>query len=238
MPISYSLETGSGDLPYNDLPDFYANPPMSLMELFRQLSYGELHDLDLGLDGIGNIQMDRRNQVVHMANEGLRKMHQRFELICSTQDLVVPAGSEPLVVPFNVMATQVISLLTKNGESLTYRTHPVPGEIFTHNRKLSFPTNSCEYEVQITWQRRHPTLRPIIVDADLQQPIYLSVEMWAILRAYIAGEIYGNMNTADASSSAVKYRSRFESLCAEMVVTGGTPQGMLEDQKFDRRGFV
>lgn len=238
MPFSYSLVTGAGDIPYTDLPDLYANPPVSLEEMFRQLSYGELHDLEMGLDGVGNITPDRRNQVIQMLNEGLRKLHMRFELISTIQDVTVPMSNTVLVVPFNVMATQVVSLLTPSGASISYLTQPVPGEIFAHNRRLSFPPTHCDYKVQITWQRRHPTLRFISVDADLQQPIYLSVEMWAILRAYVAGEIYGNMNTQDAVMSATKYRTRFEALCAEIEATGGTPQGMLDNQAFHRRGFV
>lgn len=238
MPISYTLVTPTGELPYRDLPDLFANPPISVNELFRQLSYGELHDLKLGLDGAGNIKADRRDQVVHLANEGLRRMHQRFELISSTQDVTVPVSTEPLLVPFNVTAFQVVSLLTPQGCSLPFLTHPVPGELFAYNRRISFPPTRVEYEVQITWQRRHPTLRPIQADSDLEQPIYLSMELWAALRAYIAGEMYGNMNTQDAVVASMKYRSRFNEVCAEVEATGGTPQGMLEDQKFGKRGFV
>lgn len=237
MPISYSLVTPVVTLPY-DLPDLFAVPPVSVNELFKQLSYGELHDLKVGMDGIGSLKVERRNQVVHMANEGLKRLHQRFELICTSETITVPVSQNPLVVPLNSTVIQVVSLLMADGSPLTFLTHPVPGEIFVFNRKLTFPANRCQYEVQATYQKRHPLLRPISAPSDLEQPIYLSTEMWAALRAYIAGEMYGNMNTNDASAAAAKYRSRYEAICAEMEATGGTAQGMLGNQKFDMRGFV
>lgn len=237
MPISYSLVTPVVDLPYT-LPDLFADSPVSVNELFRQLSYGELSDLKVGLDGAGSLKVERRNQVINMANEGLKRLHQRFALIRSSADQVVPVSAVPLLVPLTSDILQVISILTDSGGSLTFLTHPVPGEVFVYNRKLSFPATRCEYEVQVTYKKRHPILRPILVDSDLEQPIYLVTELWAALRAYIAGEVYGNMNTQDASASAVKYHNKYEQICAEMEATGGMAQEMLDDQKFDRRGFV
>lgn len=236
MPISYTVTTGVVNLPY-DLPTVFANPPVTISELFRQLSYGELHDLKLGLDGVGNIKEDRRNQVVHFANEGLKKLHQKFELICSYEDIIVPVSSSPLVIPLNAIAIQVVSMILPSGNSRTFFTHPVPGEIFVFNRKISFPATDCAYTIQVTWQNRHPQLRYIESLNDLQQPIYLSTEMWSALRAYIAGEIYANMNTVDAKNSSMQYRARYKEICKEVEDTGGIPQGMLDNNTFDRRGF-
>lgn len=236
MSISYSLTTSAVDLPY-DLPGLFADPPLSVSDLFRQLSYGELSDLKTGTDGSGVITTARRNQVVHQANEALKNLHQKFELLVGLQQVAVPASEVPLLVPLHPTAIQVISLLVPGG-SLTFLTHPVPGEIFVFNRELSFPGTQREYAVQVAYQRRHPVLRPISVDGDLEQPIYLVPELWPALRAYVAGEVYGNMNTADARNASREYRGRYAQVCAEVEARGGTPQGMLDDQKFDMRGFV
>lgn len=235
MPISYILTTPVVEVPL-DLPNLFANPPVSVSELFKQLSYGELHDLKVGLAGIGQLKEERWNQVIHLANEGLKRLHQRFELIHPYQVIDVPV--EGVVVPLNAMAIQVISLLMEDGSSLTFRTHPVPGEIFVFNRRLSFPRGSAAYRVQVTWQNRHPLLYPITQPSHLEQPIYLSTEMWAALRAHIAAEMYGNMSTSDSAANAAKYRGKYEAVCAEMESTGGTVQGMLDKQVFHERGFV
>lgn len=235
MPISYIITTEVAGLSY-DLPSLFADPPVTVAELFKQLSYGELHDLKVGLAGIGQLKEERWNQVVHLANEGLKRLHQRFELIHPYQDVDVP--KEGLVVPLNAMAIQVISLLMEDGSSLAFKTHPVPGEIFVFNRRLNFPKGHCAYKVQVTWQYRHPTLRPIVAPSDLQQPIYLSTEILAALRAHIAAKIYGNMSTSDAAANAAKYRGEYEAVCTEMEFTGGTVQGMLDKQVFHERGFV
>lgn len=236
MAISYTLTTSVFDLPYS-IPDVFSEPPATVNDLFRQLSYGELSDLAAGLDGSGDVVPDRRNQVLHHANEALRNLHQKFELLRSVQDVSVPVSGQPLLVPFPVHALQVVSLLVPGG-SMSFHTVPVPGEVFVFNRRISFPATSAEYSVQVTFQNRHPPLRPINQDSDLEQSIYLSAELWPALRAYIAGEIYGNMNTSDAKSTSREYRGRYVQICAEVEVRGGTPQGMMDDQKFNMRGFV
>jgi hypothetical protein len=236
MPISYLLTTPVVGLPY-DLPSLFAYPPVSVGQLFRQLSFGELHDMKVGLDGIGSLKPERYNQIIHLANEGLRKLHQKFELISSTEEITVPVSDNTLVVPINALAIQVVSILPLTGGSLTFMTHPVPGEIYVYNRKIYFPPTTCEYKVQVLYQKRHPTIREYTIASDLEQPIYLSVEMWAALRAYIAGEVYGNMNTADAKNSAAQYRARYKEICTEVESTGGIAQGMLDNNTFDRRGF-
>jgi hypothetical protein len=232
----YSLTPDVLEMEYPTIIDLFQDPPVSISELFKQLSYGELHDLKVGLAGIGQLKEERWNQVVHLANEGLKRLHQRFELIHPYQLVDVPA--EGVVIPLSTMAIQVISLLMEDGTSLTFRTHPIPGEIFVFNRKLSFPEGSGAYKVQVTWQNRHPLLHPITQPSDLEQPIYLSTEMWAALRSYIAAEMYGNMSTSDAAGNAAKYRGKYEAVCTEMQSTGGTVQGMLDKQVFHERGWV
>lgn len=234
MPISYTLVTEVQDLVF-DLPNLFADPPLSINELFRQLSYHELHDLKVAQEGIGALKSERHNQVVHLVNEGLRRLHQRFELIHPYKDYDIP--KEGVVIPLSALAIQVLSIFLKDGGSVTFRTHPVPGEVFVYNRRLNFPKSDCDYKVQVTWQNRHPTLRYIAVPADLEQPIYLSSEMLAALRAYVAGEMYGSMSTPDAAANAAKYRGKYETVCAEMEVTGSVAQGMLDKQVFHERGW-
>lgn len=237
MPLSYELETEVVDLPM-DLPTLFADPPVTVMELFRQLSYGELHDLKLGLDGIGDIKIDRRNQVILFANEGLKKLHQKFQLLRNYVDVTIPVSTTQLVVSLNAVAIQVVSILQlPEGTSRTFFTQAMPGEIYVFNRRLYFPATTCEYKVQVTWQNRHPVLRYIIDPEDLQQPIYLSNEMWSALRAHIAMEIYGKMNTVDAKNSSAMYLGKYRDICHEVESTGGTPQGILDNNTFDRRGW-
>lgn len=215
-----------------------ASSTTSLGELFKQLSYGELHDLKAASDGSGTILSAKRNQVVHHINEGLLKLHLRFSLMMSTQDVTVPVGTTPYLVAFDAAAVQVVSLVTPGGLSVPFMTNPSPDRIFVHNRRLSFPPTECEYKLQVLWQNRHPRISPVQSDADLQQPIYLQPELWSALRAYVAAEMYGVMNTNDARAQSMKYRSKYEADCLEAEGEGGTPQEMLGDEKFGRRGFV
>lgn len=238
MPISYTLTTPVGDYPYTFPPDVSLGQTAPLGELFRQLSYGELSDLEAAVEASGTIRAGKRNQVIHQANEALKRLHKRFELIVDDEVLTVPASSAEFEHVLDPMEIQVISMLVADGSSLTFLTHPVPGKIYLYNRVLSFPPSGWEYQVQVTYQRRHPELLPISEDSDLEQPISLVTELWPAMRAYIAGEMYGSMNTADAQAQALKFRNRYLEVCAEVEATGAPAQQMLDTQKSVMRGFV
>lgn len=220
------------------LTDLFAEGVFSVEELFKQLSYQELSNLAVAVDSTGTLKPERHNQVIHLANEGLRALHVRFELIQSDEVLTIPVADhefEQLLAPDII---QPVSILTAMGGSLTFHKHPVPGEIYVYNRTLSFPPTTLAYEVQVVYQKRHPILNPIEQDTDLQQPITLVPELRTALRAYIAAEVFGGINTPEATAASIKHQARYQQTCIEVSNSGVLSQQMLNSTKSDKAGWV
>ena len=57
---------------------------MKLPDLYRELSYGELSNLALGVEGSGAIAEEHQPRIVQFANEALLKLYSRFILKEST----------------------------------------------------------------------------------------------------------------------------------------------------------
>jgi hypothetical protein len=208
---------------------------MTVEELFRKLSYGELSNLAIAVDNTGAIKKDKRNQMVFFANEALMRLHLRFPLIMSEKIIEVPLGGHE--EPFEPDVLQVLSIMTAWGESLVFGTQPIPGAFYVHNRVLHIP-HPVGSELQVSFQHRHPELTPIVEDSDLNQEIQLMPELEEALTAYIASKVYAAMNTADAAAAANTYRNRFDGVCSEVVNLGLIPGEYLPQQKFHKRGWV
>lgn len=212
---------------------------MTVEELFRQLSYGELSNLAMAVDATGTIKKTQQNRVIHFANEGLRALHTRFPLIETPLLLTLTADTE-LVVALPDGAIKVLSILTAWGESISFTTVVQPGAFYVTGGEIHVPAMAVDTgtELQAYLQMRHPTLNPIATDADLAQVITLLPELYKALTSYIAAEMYGTMNTADAAAVAANHRARYEATCLEALSLGLIPSEIRLGQKFEARGWV
>lgn len=207
---------------------------MTVEELFKQLSYGELSNLAVAVDASGTIRKDQQNRIIHFANEALQKLHARFPLR-ETQEQVVLAGvAVEKTLPTDVL--QITSILTPWGESLPVMTHPVPKSLYVYQGKLHIPAMTTE--LLIIYQHRHPKLTEIVGPTDLAQVIALPVELSEALTAYIAYKVYAGMNSQDSQNIAAMHRARYEQVLAEALNQGLLPGELLPVQKLDARGFV
>lgn len=213
---------------------------VTLEELFKRLSYGELSNLAAAVDATGTIKPERHNQVIQFLNEGLLKLHSRFQLIQSDSVLTIPAGSEgeEYIEVLDPEIIQVVSILTAMGNSLTFETHPIPGSIYVYQRMLHIPCGPRSFELQVTYQRRHPTLNPVVESTDLEQTISLIPELFTALQAYAGYRMYGGMNTSDALAVSQMHQATYERICQEVLASGSLPSEMLPSQKFESGGWV
>lgn len=209
---------------------------MTLEELFKKLSYGELSNLVHAVDG-GAIKKDKQNQVLNFVNEGLLRLHTRFPLIQS-EEFVTMTGAE-MTHPFpSADVLQLLSIVTAYGESLTFGNQSVPGTLFVHERIIYFPVFPTGLELQLTYQKRHPVLDEIEADADLQQVVDLQEELHEALTAYVAAKLFGNIQTPEARISARSYGQRFNEVIAEAMQAGVLPGEILTGSKFETRGWA
>jgi hypothetical protein len=207
---------------------------MTVEELFKKLSYGELSNLAVAVDKSGTITKDQQPRIIHFANEGLMRLHSRFPL-SESSEIVTLVGS-PLDKPLAADVLLVSSIMNAYGASLTIEAFPIPGSIHIWDRTLRFPAMTAE--LQITYQHQHPVLTVTNTTADLEQVIALMPELHEALTAYIASKIYGNMNSPDSQAVAAMHHQRSEMVISQVQAQGLLPGELLSMQKLERRGFV
>lgn len=210
---------------------------MTVEELFRKLSHGDLSNLSSAVDASGTIKKERQNQVVHFANEGLKALHSRFQLLL--QDEVVTLTGAEMTHPLPANAIQLVSILLASGQPVVFGSQPIPGTFYVYQRSLYIPKSyAAGTELQLTYQCKHPTLTDITAPADLAQVIDLVIELEGALTANIAAQAYGNILTPEGQRAAEKYQLRYEQLCQTAVHQGLVPGELMDQSKFDQRGWV
>lgn len=133
---------------------------ITLEQLFRQLSFGELSNLAVALDGIGSIKKEQQPRVIFFLNEALERLHLRFALLESGEVLTWTLGQSPNNAPPPIplpmspaipgywvgtltgnwpqgfsspLPTDVLlvtSILNAYGQSVEIGDKPVPNEVF------------------------------------------------------------------------------------------------------------
>jgi hypothetical protein len=205
---------------------------MTVEELFRKLSYGELSNLTAAVDATGTIKKDRRNQVVHFINEGLLRLHTKFPL--SQSDEIVNLTGVVVDQAFPELAINVLSLVTAYGQPLEIGSEAITGRIYvSKNRTLHIPA-TVTGEHQITYQLRHEELTRINDETDLEQEIELPDEFIEALTAYIGWKMHANILTAESVAAAAQHKSRFDELVSGDGHVGDTNL----QTKFDQRGWT
>lgn len=135
---------------------------MTLEDLFKQLSYGELSNLANAVDGTGTIKKEQQNRIVAFANEALNRLHLRLPLI-ETRETLALSSSADLDKTLEQDVLLVTSLLTPYGESLTINTRKSPNTIYVVDGVLHVPKaiGGLVTELQATYRKRHPELYPL-----------------------------------------------------------------------------
>jgi hypothetical protein len=209
----------------------------TLEDLFKQLSYGELSTLAVALDASGAIKKERQNQIVHFANEALRKLHARLPL--KEADLTVTLTGEEITHEFDANTLLVMGIISSFGEPLTFETTRIPQRITVTGDPLTirFP-KELTGEVQVIYRNRHPLLNSVTTGEDLTQEIELLPELEPALTSYIASKVFGGMSSQDSMALANNYRMQYEQTIADVLNAGLLPGDVFVNHKLETRGFV
>lgn len=222
---------------------------MTLEDLFRLLSYGELSNLATAVEVTGTIKKEHQNRIVAFANEGLKRLHLRLPLI-EEREMLALSTTVDLDHTLPTGTLLVTSLITPYGESLTINTNKVPDTIYVVGGILHVPKafGGLITEVEATYRKRHPELRPVYgnsaSDGDTATPdgvaqeITLLPELHEALTAYIAQKVFGGMVSQDAQITAQQLRARYEQIISEVQNQGLLPGELEPMQKLEARGFV
>lgn len=234
---------------------------MQVSELFQKLSYGELSNLAVGMDGAGSIAVASQPKIITYTNEALLRLFSRFvlrenDLTIQTRDWITnykflranafsnpsPAvGAEIYILdtlsePYEEDLIRVLALYNSEGRELPLNDIGNPRSMFTPQPNvLQVPSPTAGGIVAVIYQARHPELPTNTLESVIELPVVLE----PALRAYIAYQVYSSMNGQEHSAKAAEYMNKYDAVCREVLDRDlVSSSSSTTTHKFQDRGFV
>lgn len=234
---------------------------VTLQELFRRLSLGELSNLSMSNNGTGEIKSSAKAQIVLHANDALEKLFTRFiirerQLILETNThttnyeltaahaLTQVSEDNPeecyiIDGPHDPFTGDVIKVLEAQSSlhgDMVINEVDNPLSLFTPRHDLlQVPYPIAGQIFSIKYQAKHPQL---VVEEE-SQIIDLPSYLLPALRSYIAFCVYAQKNTAESALAAKRHFDLYEVTCQEVEAKGllSTTRTIVF-HKFEKNGWV
>lgn len=234
---------------------------LTVNNLFELLSYGELQNLAVSVEGTGAIEESAQPKVIVAANEALTKMCQRFPMIEKqvmvetrahiTNYHLIPQYAESsydkskirypyikdlLTEPFLDDVLRVLCVYDNNGQSLPLNNEEHPRSLFTPKMKMLQVPRPIEGEMlAVSYQARHVPLTMEDLDASIEVPDVLL----PALTGYIGYAMFTNIGTAEANAKAAEMLGKYESTCSEVEAFDTLSTAISQtNQRFEKNGWV
>lgn len=195
---------------------------MLVRELFQRLSFGELSNLDMGMEGAGTIELGSQPRVVVQTTKALTALHSRFilrraylplelkdgqhdyEMACD--DLIKILAIDRLDDAFTPDINEALSLPINSGDAATGQAHG--GKIMAHNR-LHFRAPVAGARYLIEYQANHPRLS---LPPSLDEEISIMPALEEALQIQVAAGIFGGMGGDSHKATAEGLLLQYEQL--------------------------
>lgn len=211
---------------------------MKISELYKTLSYGELSNLSIGMDGAGSILEDAKPRILHYANEGLTRLYGRFilkekdvmielvdhitnyhllrmyaESYFDPEEVRYPYIKDLFNEPFTEDVIKILSVYNGVGQKLPLNDNERMDSLFTPTGKiLQVPNPKTGVSLSVLYQAKHPELLP----DNENQEIHLPEVLEGALVAFIAYKVFSHMNTDVSTAKAQEHMSVYASVCDEV----------------------
>lgn len=234
---------------------------MKLPDLYRELSYGELSNLALGVEGTGAISEEHQPRIVQFANEALLKLYSRFILKEST--VIISAYEH--ITHYHLLKRFTASRVAETGEQYPYiqdiyneRFHEDVIKILAvyNDQGIDYPLNDLEDRrslftptsnslqipqaktgvfYNVIYQAKHSPLE----FNDEEEEIILPDVLIPALRAYIAYLVLSPMNTQDSTTKAQEHLNNYMMICEEAIQQDLVNTSISQtNTRFAKRGWI
>ena len=235
---------------------------MLLNNLYSMLSYGELSNLAIGMDGTGQISEEGKPRIVNYANDGLIRLYSEF-LIREKEVMIlmykeitfyhmitrfaVNAGEEENLEsrrylldlpeePFENDVLKVLTVYSSTKQRLPLNDAEQAGSVFTPQPtilQVPFPVEGAA--LTVSYQASHPVLDVTVPGGRIDLPDVLN----GALTAWIAYKVFSHMNTLESTSKAKEHLEIYQAIVEQTkqmdLVNASTSS---TTHVFDKRGFV
>lgn len=233
---------------------------MKVEKLFAKLSHGPLSNLSMSNNGDGTIREADRKKLIDYANNGLTRLHSRFQL--RERELILrmipgithyhflkkyadsvcdpECGIEPYIVdrtdPFEEDLIKVLVVRNQAGIEHPLNDPEAPDSVFTPSpQMLQVPVvKYCDHK-SVLYQANHKRLEYGVMQADIVLPVVLH----DALVAFIASEVYSHMNGQEHQNKSVEHLNKFNAICMEVAEQDLVSNTIAQtNTKFHKRGFI
>ncbi len=208
---------------------------LTIDELYRRLSVGELKNLAMSVNG--TIDSQSHQTVLLYLQEALLRLYSKFVLAESWQELTYVPGTETYKLNDDVI--KVLTVKDDNGYDLWLNDTEQYWSVFTPSpNTLKIPHERKNIKFNIIYQAAHPELNQEPEECD-RQDIEIPSVLEGALRAYIAYGIYSGMSGQENNAKSAEHYSKFQALCVEaeekdLVNT----QSSTSNTRFKKGGWV
>ena len=211
---------------------------MKLEKLLKDLAYGELRNLSMATDVLGEIQERERPSVVLAIEDALLRLHSRF--ILRTKNVLIrmhshityyhflkrfaesqypDAGEEfPYIMDlgkeqFEEDVIKVLGAYTSSGVELPLNDGDQLFSIFTpETNMVQIPSPQGGAALSISYQARH-----VPITGELDQEITVPDVLVYALRCFVAYRVYTSIGTAEATNKGQEHLMNYETQCQEAI---------------------
>lgn len=206
---------------------------MLLKDLLKKLSYSELSNMNIGTDGVGHIDEAEHEKIIIYINDGLNVLFTRYIL----RILVEPTTGLTTDLSEKYDLVKVIQIQDVFGKD-----YAIDGD-YNYGFRVT-PFNQIQYkgiiynpDELIFYQALHDKLD---MGSDyLNQIIRIPYFIEKPLQAFVASEIYKNMNNENTIAISQNHMNTFLELC-NLIDSKGLAETDVhfENTKLYDRGFI
>lgn len=230
---------------------------MKLLDLFARLSFGELSNLAMGMEGAGTIRETDKLKLLSYVNDGLLALHSRFILkekllIIEEQEHIThyhliqkfaesqacvefPYIKDMAADPFLGDVIRILQVYDDCGNELVFNDIDNPCSLFTPSPQvLQIPSPVTGRPKHILYQARHVPIPEVLATSWVELPFVLE----AALQAYVAHKVFSHMNGQDNMLKSQDHLATYESRCMEVEAKDLVMSSLSNSfHKLHHRGF-
>ncbi len=237
---------------------------MTLAELFKRLSYGELSNLSISGEGSGTIIEGGRQKILVHLNDALTVLFTRF--ILNEKSLIVkmlegktqyylrpefaasnaeeldetyPYIMDSVAHPYTGDLIRILGVSDDNGYDLPLNDRTHKNSVFSPQPGLlEVPNPDCSLYLALTYQAKHDAI-VYENEESLEAVIDIPLVLEQALTAYIGWKIFSNMNTQESLVKSQELFQHYEARCVEAENKDlMTISNSATNIKFYNRGWV
>ena len=223
---------------------------MKLLEVFNQLTYGELSQISLGGAEQGEINITNYDKVVAHINLGLTTLYTRFSLKEKQVSIPLQVDANTYFLDMDDIL-KLAKVCTDTGYELglnkaddpyscrtpTLKTLHVPQVIL--NKDLSLPYALLTDSLTITYRANHPI---IDVNSGTFDPETYEVELpyshLEPLLLYVASRVNNPIGMTNEFHAGNSYAAKYEAACRRLEDTGVQTDAESSNERIVRNGWV